>query len=268
MPATLAPARWRPHLDGLGFTPTRDRAGYRLNGTLFTTDNGWPVLTTAKPLAGVDPLRGQLDRPGLWKLVRSGDGVRRVFEMPPPKHAPADDGDEPADPALACLSWALATAAGKLPDGWQPPPRHEVEAWLPANGLTVQAGSLVRQGELVHRPERLALRFPILTTIPADLPAARRGWLEEVLQEGQDRWRLVRVGLAGEAAWAEVDLSGCPGPVLESLFRAGLGALRWVVEWLAGTAAFLADPAVGCRALEVCPVRALPAERRLDDVRP
>jgi hypothetical protein len=264
MPLTLTPpsARWQDHLTDLGFIPARDRNGYRLNGTLFTTEGGWPTLQTSRAMPSVDPLRGHLGKPGLWKLVRSarGRGAVRVFELPPVARAPSDDEDEEGhDPSAACLKWALATSAGQLPDGWRPPPRHEVEAWVPAGGLTVQSGPVVRQGELIHAAERLALRFPILPAVPAELPEPRREWLYEVLRDGQDRWRLVRIGLTGsgtsEAVWAEVDMTGCPGPVLEGLFRAGLGALRWVVEWLAGSAVFLADPAVGCRALEVCPVR-------------
>ena len=76
---------------------------------------------------------------------------------------------------------------------------------------------------------------------------------------------MVRVGFGAPAAavLAEVDLSGCPPEVVESVFRAGLAALRWVVEWLARPADFLADAAVPSRALEVFPARADgPAERR------
>jgi hypothetical protein len=62
---------------------------------------------------------------------------------------------------------------------------------------------------------------------------------------------------------AEVDLTGCPPAVVECVFRAGLAALWWVVEWLARPADFLADAARPSRALEVFPARAeAPAERR------
>jgi hypothetical protein len=119
---------------------------------------------------------------------------------------------------------------------------------------------VLRQGELIHQPNRLAVRFPIVQRVPDDLPPRRREWLREVLIDGQNRWRMVRIGLAEEAgssaALAEVDLSGCPHGLLESLFAAGLGALRWVVGWLVEAADFLVDGSVACRALEVCQVRA------------
>jgi hypothetical protein len=263
MPLTLAtPAHWQRHLRDLGFTRARDHDVYRLNGTLFTTRGGWPTLQSSRAVSGADSLRGQIGKPGLWKLVRSPDrGIIRLFEMPPRAAEAEDpfDGEEPDRAAADCLTWAMATSSGKLPEGWQPPARAEVERWVPAGGLTVQAGAVVRQGELIHASDRLAIRFPLLPRVPDELPAGQRAWLYETLRDGQDRWRMVRVGVTGaagsEAAWAEVDLSGCPVAVLESLFEASLGALRWVVEWLAGPAAFLADPAVACRAVEVCPVR-------------
>jgi hypothetical protein len=158
----------------------------------------------------------------------------------------------------ACVQWALATESGEAPAGWQPPPREEIESWVPADRLTVQAGPLVRQGQLVCAPERLALRFALVHSIPAGLPEARREWLEEALAEAQDRWRLVRVGLTadGAAALAEVDFTGCPRAALEVLFPTGLDALRWVVAGLVNVADFLADAGASCRALEVRRARA------------
>jgi len=128
--------------------------------------------------------------------------------------------------------------------------------------LTVQAGHLLRQCELIHRPDRLALTCPILTHIPADLPAARRTWLHEVLSDAQNRWRMVRLGLVGngeEAVLAEVDFSGCPSAVLEHLFPTGLGALCWVVAWLVNSVDFLADVTQASGALEVFPAGSEPA---------
>lgn len=260
-PAT--PTDWRTPLTELGFTADRRRAGYRLNGTLFTTVKGWPTLQSSKPITDGDPLRGQLDRPGLWRMVRFEGLTYRLFEMPPVPAVVVDEDDErSARPdAMSCLTWALMTAHGTLPGGWQPPPRDEVESWMSRDALTVSVGSALRQGELIHRADRLALRFPIVPRIPATLSPARRGWLEELLTDAQDRWRLVRIGLSGsgsETAWAEVDLTGCPGPVLESLFRASLGALRWVVEWLAGSADFLVDPGAKSQALEVSTATGIP----------
>ena len=70
---------------------------------------------------------------------------------------------------------------------------------------------------------------------------------------------MVRLGFGeppAAAVLAEVDLTGCPPEVVECVFRAGLAALRWVVEWLARPADFLADAAQPSRAVEVFPARA------------
>lgn len=229
----------------------RRRPASRATSNRFTLADGWATLRSSRPLAHADPLRDLLGRPGLWKLVRSPQGVVRVFELPPLPTDLGEEEDEPLSPD-ACLAWAQATARGEVPDNWAPPPRSEVDAWLTGGALTVAAGAVVRQGELIHRPDRLALRYPVLLRLPSELSPLRRAWLEELLLDAQDRWRLVRVGLAGDAAWAEVDLTGCPGPLMECLFRAGRDALRWVVGWLAESTAFLADPGATCRAVEVC----------------
>jgi hypothetical protein len=262
--AHLAPERWDTDLVALGFR-RRETGAYRRNGTLFTPGRGWITIEESPESANDDPLTGQLGRPGLWKCIRSAGGVRRLFELPETAlAAPEPESDEePRSPLRACVEWALATAGGSLSDGWQPPPYAEVESWIPIGRLTLQLGPLLRQGELIHAPNRLALRFPIVSAIPVALPEARRAWLRELLADAQERWRLVRVGLTADetAALAEVDLSCCPHAVLEGLFRTGLDALRWVVEWLVKSADFLADADAACRAVEVCPVRAQPAER-------
>ena len=224
---------------------------------LFTLEDGWSVLHAAAP-ADADPLGG-VKEPGLWRYVggTAGKPVERVFELPPLPDV-EDDGESSADDLLAeCRAWAL----DGVPVGWQPPERDEVESWLPPGGLAIRAGAHARQAALVHEPGRLALTCPILTNIPAGLSAARRGWLRAVLLDGQNRWRLVRVCLTDSAALAEIDFSGAPPAIVESLFRTGLGALRWVVAWLVESAAFLADPSVTCRAVEVCP-SAGPARRK------
>ncbi|MCI0456195.1 MAG: hypothetical protein L0Z62_04340 [Gemmataceae bacterium] len=248
--------RWTADLDALGFT--RREGSYRRNGTLLNPGRGWVALESARPLADADPLRDQLGRPGLWKLVRGDDGVRRVFELPEAAlTAEESDESEEASSLRACVRWALDTEAGTVPEGWQPPPREELDAWLPVGRLIVQTGPAVRQGELVHSPERLALRFALVHSIPEELNEVRRQWLQEVLAEAQDRWRMVRVGLtAGGAALAEVDFTGCPRAALEVLFPTGLDALRWVVAGLVKVADFLADPASVSRALEVRRARA------------
>ncbi|HYT92305.1 MAG TPA: hypothetical protein VEL76_26560 [Gemmataceae bacterium] len=260
-----APQRWDADLVALGFRP-EETGAYRRNGTLLTPGRGWVAVEENGENANGDPLTGQLGLPGLWRQIRSGDRVRHVFELPESALAAPPDPEtesENESPLRACIEWAVATATGGVADGWQPPPYAEVESWIPIGRLTMQCGPLLRQGELIHAPGRLALRFPIVSAIPADLPEVRREWLHELLADAQDRWRLVRVGLTVDetAALAEVDLTCCPHAVLEGLFKTSLDALRWVVEWLVKSADFLADTDVTCRAVEVCRVRALPAER-------
>jgi hypothetical protein len=234
---------------------------------MFRTDGIWSTLAGSEPVIGIDPLRGQLGQPGLWKVIAGPEekSLQRVFELPArvlEVHEEDDDSEEATSPLSACLHWAMQTAEGQPIPGWQPPPRDELEAWIPPYGLAIQTGPIARQGFVICTPERLALRFPVAPSIPPELPAARRAWLRELLLEAQNRWRMVRVGLSDSSVEAEVDLTGAPAVVLEALFRFSLDALRWVVHWLAYPANFLADPTISCRAWESCPLRAEPAERR------
>jgi hypothetical protein len=256
--AQPAPSRLHAQLAGAGFSRGRPGGEFRCNGALLRVEGGWFTVRAAQRAAAADPFQGQLGQPGLWKWARDGDGgAMRVFDVPPLPEGDSD-GEDGRAPLTACLEWAVATSHGRAPEGWRPPPRAEVERWASAAALTVHAGPLVRQAALVHEAGRLALTCPVLPRVAEALPAARRAWLRELLLEAQDRWRMVRVGFGAPAAavLAEVDLSGCPPEVVESVFRAGLAALRWVVEWLARPADFLADAAQPSRAVEVFPARA------------
>jgi len=196
-------------------------------------------------------LANQLGRPGLWKL-RSGEHgkARGVFDLPPAV-LPREGADTERFQALA--RWAQSTSRGKPDKSWTPPPREEIERGLPEMALTLQVGAIALQGTMTHDTRRLAFGFPIVERIPGELPAARMAWLRELLTDGQDRWRLVRIGLTGDEARAEVDLSGAPHDALESLVAIGIDALRLVVSSLAEPAEFLVHGAEGCRALEFPP---------------
>jgi hypothetical protein len=244
----------------LGFAFADGR--WRRNGTAFATDGRWSLLQTHTDATGFDPLKTKLGQPGLWKPLRAGNGATlRVFDLPPSMFS-ADSDDtfsdaEPGWPVKACVRWALDTADGRLPDGWQSPPRAEVESWIPRGGLTVQFRSVLRQGSLHHGPDRLALRFPVVPRLPADLPAHRRAWLREILCDAQSRARMARLGVgAGGGIEAEVDLSGAPRSAVEGLFGMGLESLRWLVEWLEIADFVVSDAASACRAFEVCAMRA------------
>jgi hypothetical protein len=244
----------------LGFRRVGQTHCYRLDGLSMSQHRQWCVLDTPMPSGPCDLLEDQWGKPGLWKLTRtkSPQVLRRQFHLPLAVLQP-DDGSlgdsEPTDTLRDCIEWALVTSRGEPSSGWVPPRREEVEAWIPEKGLIVQSGPFVRQGRLVYEPDRLAIQFPIVSELPPALAEARVRMLREVLIDAQNRWRLVRMGLSvaseRQAVEAEVDLSGAPLAVLESLFRISLDALRWVVQWLIWSAMLLADPRVECRSWEI-----------------
>lgn len=261
---------WSAALEKLGFVPEDGASRFRHNGVALQAGGEWWTLRTAAEGPGHDVLRGQLGRAGLWKLVTgpNGDGPGRVFDLPKSALHQAewldefDEDDGATSPFEDALRWALDTARGRVREGWQPPSRAEVETWIPTASLTVETARFVRQGTLEHGAGRLALRIPIVPAIPTDLSAARKEWLREILIDAQDRWRMVRIGITERAGVdAEVDFSGAPHSVLPFVFAKGLESLRWTVRWLVESADFLVNASLACRAIEVCPTRAEPAER-------
>ena len=199
---------------------------------------------------------------GLWKRVGPGVEARRVFILPRRIWADAASADVSFEDETTvldqCLQWALATAEGTVPPTWQPPARAEVESWFKPEQLTVVAGSLLRQGEVICEPGELAIRFQLLPELPPDLPESRRAWLRALLDEAQDHWHLVRLSVATDgdghsSVMAEVDLTGVPHELAQDLFVISLEALRWVVQWLGETTDWLADVTVASELLAVCP---------------
>jgi hypothetical protein len=253
---------WVRDAEALGFA-ARDGA-YRLNGTCLRLDRGWLTLTAGRPEAKASRLGDQLGRPGLWRTVLAGCGrhasVQQVWELPPlalqvaSEDAGGGGQDAPRSAVQAALSWALATAEGHAPEGWRGPPLQEVEAVIPPGAMTVRKGALMCQGTLICTPDRLAVVFPVLSGIPADLPAWRRKWLDAVLADAQTQWRLVRLGVAGAngsaSVQAEVDLTGVPPALVEAMVKSSLAALQWVVQWLLRSADFIVDTRVASKALE------------------
>jgi hypothetical protein len=252
-----------------GFKCRRD-GSYRRGPITATRDGIWHTLRAkASRRERADGLLGQ---PGLWKLVRNADGrCERVFDLPQVDDLPDDaawadapDGEDRGESALSLmLEWAAATADGLVPTNWQPPPAETVRRWAAPADLSVRNGGIVRQVEIIVESDRLALRCRVVG-VPAELPPQRRAWLDRLALDANDRWRLVRLGWDGDGSdssdssgssnlIAEVDLTGCPAGVLESVFRAALAALRLVVGWLVRAADFLADPACGSALLEAAP---------------
>ena len=199
---------------------------------------------------------------GLWKRVGAAGDTRLIFALPRRVWDEASSADTSFDDEITvldqCLQWALDTAEQSIPAEWQSPPRAVVESWFKPEQLTVVAGSLLRQGEVICEPDQLAIRFPLLPELPPDLPESRRAWLRVLLDEAQDRWHLVRLDVVSDddgqsSVIAEVDLTGVPHAIAEDLFVISLEALRWVVQWLGETTDWLADATVASELLAVCP---------------
>ena len=197
----------------------------------------------------------------MWKWVGGVAGPRLLAEFPPAvvraQPDPEDVNDETPTMAAQLVKWALASATGEVPHAWQPPARELVESWLSAGGLTIQSGPFVSQGEHILKPDRWALRFPILSRVPPELPRARREWLRLVLADGQSIWRMVRLALTSEtdnaAVLASIDLTGAPP--CEELFLASLDAIKQAVIGLAETVELLADDSSESELLATPPSR-------------
>ena len=240
-----------------GFTPTPD--GFQRGDIRLAIGAQWCVLEA--PLAAADSPSEPGSR-GLWKKIRAGAESRRVFALPRSAWEAALAADTSLESETTvieqALQWALVTAEqGALP-GWQAPSRAIIESWFQPGQLTVLAGGLVRQGELICEQDRLAIRFPLVPEVPFDLPEPRRAWLLALLDEAQDRWHLVRLGIVNGAEdqssiIAEVDLTGVPHELAEDFFVVSLEALRWVIQWLGETTDWLADATVASELLAVCP---------------
>ena len=115
----------------------------------------------------------------------------------------------------------------------------------PPEALTVRVGGELRQGRVIHDERRLAIEVPWVPTVPPDLPAARRVWLERVLLDAQRTWRLTRVCRTdGSSIVGSVDLTGAPTDELPTISRAALDALRWVTSWVVPPTALLTDLSV------------------------
>jgi len=215
----------------------------------LTIQGRWVVISDLRGCAAPQRQPG-LGHPGLWKVVQDDAGPQRVFEIP--RWAV----DDPAtDDSLAStgetlmqrlVDWALETRQGALPPDWVMPDAALVESWMPGGGLTVQAGGIARQGELLLRPDVWALRMPIVPRIAPDLPAPRLRALEQLAAETQRSWAMVRLSFTGDpdpsALVAEVNFTGAPH--VESLFLAGLDVLRHVTRQVQETADVLSNASV------------------------
>jgi hypothetical protein len=199
-----------------------------------------------------------LDDLALWKGGLDGQDDRRVFESPAAlieaDEAESDDS-EPQLTFRSWLGWALSTGRGQIPPGWAPPSPAQLGEWAPSEALNLRQGVFVRQGEWLVSPSRLALQFPIVFEVPADLPPSRAAWLQVLLAEANERWRLVRFGLqragARTSLVARVDFTGAPHS--RRLFSTSLEALKYGTAWLIESAELLADTSLALQALAAPP---------------
>ena len=252
-------AALREALLPLGFTPAA--GGYERDTLRVEPGPDWWCFTQLQPHA---PFTDAHEQTGPWKWVEM-DGARvRALVLPAAIFSEDNDAQswDPAEPASVLqqlLIWVQATMEGEGRHDWRAPERVVVESWFRRDQLTVVVGDFICQGELICDPDRLALRFPVLTQVPPDLPASRLGWLRALLEETQNRWHLVRCGLARDAdtgqvaAVVELDLTGVPAAVNETLFVTSLEALRGAVQWVGEPADWLADVTVASELLAVCP---------------
>lgn len=252
-------AGWEKELAAAGFVAGRAGHCYTLNGITLRFMDRWISLESDALRETADELARLMGKPALWKYVRTPAGhTRQLFEFPISMVAGTepdfdDEIEKAGSPLQAMLAWALDTLNSERLNGWRPPAYRQVQSMFPAKSLTVQCDTDARQGELVCKSQRLALRFPILLRIPEDLSEARLYWLGRLLMETQNRWKLVRMGFNSgpikTAALAEVDLTGAPPGVLSDLVKIALAALKGAVTWAVPSAAFLIDGAMDSSAL-------------------
>ncbi len=267
--ATLYPGLngWAHALERLDFEPARHT--FRRDGLTFRREGSWALLETTPSQATnasdsgaqSDPGSSDLGRRGLWKTIQRAGRPIRLFELSWSTPSGNGDGDgagasdEDVAAAEDCVRWALETLHGDVPPGWVAPPAASLETMTTPDALTLRVGGLVRRGAWTLSHDRLALRFPLVTPIPADLPPTRRQWLERVAREAHEHFRLVRIGFspnqAPAALMAEIDLTGAPAAVCDQMILASLDSLKWAAGWLIETADFLADAALVSDALAI-----------------
>ena len=252
IPPNLQRHPWHEKLTRLGFVA--EEKSFRLDGVVVRQSGGWMTLETNGEPPSESTQREPQDQLGLWKTILTSAGPRRLFEIP--ADLVVDEMDEEISSAESqslesFVRWAMHSADNRIPKDWVFPARELVESWLPANALTAQIGAIVRQGKMILTPERWTLRFPILTSVPADLPEARTQWLRELVSDAQNQWRMIRFALIAEsgngAFVAEIDFTGAPHST--PLFLTGLDGLKHAVAWLVEPAEILADATVVSRAL-------------------
>lgn len=245
--------QWKRELVAAGFSLTKANRTSNPEGIRFTFCDQWIQIISKLSLNIPDPLNELTGEPGLWKIVTDKDcQPRKIFEFPisivaenNPDCGPSIKAGKSSLPKA--LRWARKTLVGERINGWRSPPKREIMALLDPQSLTAHCGLYARQGELVYRPNRLALRFPVLFNVSNDLPHTHYFWLRNLLIDAQNRWKMVRIGFCSESSatsvQAEVDLTGVPYNVLDDLLSVAIAALQALVAWVVPSAEFLVGQA-------------------------
>ena len=244
---------------------------YAAEGMSLTVRHGWLTLSAAGDTgagAGDTGMPGMLGQAGLWKTAVDGRGDQtRTFDVPRAAlleglgEGPDDELDT-ADAVGAIVRWAMETRPGSVMPPWQPPPAAQIDSIVPEAARSLRCGPHLQRVAVVAQAQegRLALRAPICRA-GEQIAAARRQWLARLLADGSEI-RMVRVGVQDPGSGtalveAEIDLSGAPAGILETMLPIALDALRACFSQLAVTAAVICDPQCRSRVLEQQPSEVL-----------
>jgi hypothetical protein len=248
-PHLFTKTQWEKAVVAAGFSLDHRNASISRNGIGLTVDNHWLQLKSDPAPNIADPLNAVNGEPGIWKLIADKDRqIRKVFEFPLfiITETNTDFGatsKEMPRPLSEALKWARVTLSDTRRIGWDGPSEQDIVNLLPRTGLTAQCGPYVRQGNLICKPDRLLLCFPLILNLSNDLPESHYFWLRKVLIDAQNRWKMVRVvfrhNTSATSVQAEVDLSGAPRSVLAGLVTVAISALHAVAAWVVPSAEFL-----------------------------
>lgn len=214
--------------------------------------DGW--LTVHAEQAGTSAPPERLDRPGLWKHVDAAHGARLAFDVPlAAMNRGLDDAADivVGDLVLASVKWALETRDGMVGGDWVPPSPDELS--IAPTMLSFRRESYVQQAAVTAGAASLALHVTI-GRVAAGLSEGRLLRLRQIVADAA-RWRLVRIGLRGDADGgglieARIDLSGAPACVRNGLIPVAVDALRHAFSLLVSTVTFLGDSGCASRALD------------------
>lgn len=231
---------------------------YTFDNIRIKMDSSW--MTIEKSLlqkSDVDPLQDQLSYPGLWKYVSEDDILKIRFDLPLSilNFSKENDSDKTLTSVFeATLTWAISTSDRRL-NSWSVASL-ENTTLSKKEEFIVQHDQFIRRGYLVCEDHVLALRIPISDHVPAELEIIRRNWLHAILLEAQNRLRMVRFRqlLQGGPIEAEIDLSGTPSVLVESLMRIGFDVLSECVKWLIASVDVLTSQKLETNIFRVCKI--------------